>query len=85
MQHLTSAPAADMRVVDAATGDEITHVLTLDEGAGRIRRLKVNGDSLVVERGDFVIIDEERAFRIEPRVALLPAPSEEAPAGDDAE
>lgn len=66
--------AANLRVVDAGTGETIERVLDADADAGTLRRHKVVDGNLVREGDSFKIVDEKRAIRIE----WIEQPTEEA-------
>ncbi len=70
-----------LTVVDAATGVPLDHVVEVDAEKDLVRRLEVDGDSLVVRNGNFVVIEEKRAVRLE-YVASIPAPADETPAAE---
>lgn len=56
---------ANIRVVDADSGARIDKVIFADADAGKIRRYAVENGGLVIEDDRFVIIEEDRAVRIE--------------------
>lgn len=56
---------ANLRVVDAGTGETIDRVLEADVAAGKLARHEVKDGNLVREGDAFKIIEEERAIRIE--------------------
>ncbi len=57
--------AANLRVVDAGTGETIECVLDADAGTGTVRRYAVEDGNLVREGDSFKVVDEIRAIRIE--------------------
>lgn len=62
---LTNDVAANLRVVDAATGETIERVLDADADAGKVSRYAVEDGNLIREGDSFKIVDEDRAIRIE--------------------
>ncbi len=62
---LSNAIAANLRVVDAATGATIERVIDADSDAGTVRRYLVEDGNLVREGDSFKVVDEARAIRIE--------------------
>ena len=59
------ADAQRIRIVDAETGKAITHVLSVDTEKGTLSRYAVEKGNLVRKDDRFVVIDEERAVRLE--------------------
>ncbi len=55
----------NIRVVDAATGEEIIRVISADTVAGTVTRFVVEDGNLVREGNAFATVTEERAIRIE--------------------
>jgi len=55
----------NIRVLDAATGEEIIRVISADAVAGTVTRFVVEDGNLVREGNAFAIVTEERAIRIE--------------------
>ncbi len=55
----------NVRVVDAATGEEIIRVISADAVAGTVTRFVVEDGNLVREGDAFTTVTEERAIRIE--------------------
>lgn len=55
----------NIRVVDAATGEEIIRVISADAVAGTVTRFLVEDGNLVREGNAFATVTEERAIRIE--------------------
>lgn len=55
----------NIRVVDAATGEEIIRVISADAVAGTVTRFVVEDGNLVREENAFATVTEERAIRIE--------------------
>lgn len=68
---------ANLRIVDAGTGEPIERVIRADAGAGTVSRYRVEEGNLVREGDLFATVDEERAIRIEwidpPVAAYVPA------------
>ena len=62
---LSADVAAQLRVVDAKTGEPIERVLDADADAGTVRRYAVEDGNLVRDGDSFAIVEEERAIRIE--------------------
>ncbi len=62
---LPNAVAANLRVVDAGTGETIDRVLDADSDAGTVRRYAVEDGNLVREGDSFKVVDEKRKIRIE--------------------
>ena len=56
---------ANLRVVDAATGETIARVLEADCSTGNVRRYAIEDGNLVREGEAFKIVDETREIRIE--------------------
>ncbi len=56
---------ANLRVVDAATGEEIARVLEADAETGKVRRYAIVEGNLVRKDDAFEIVDEARDIRIE--------------------
>ena len=56
---------ADIRVVDAETGERIDKVIFADADAGKVRRYAVENGALVLEQDQFKVIEEDRPIRIE--------------------
>jgi len=57
--------AANIRIVDAGTGETIPGVLEADVEAGKVTRYDVEGGNLVREGDAFKTVEEKRAIRIE--------------------
>lgn len=55
----------NVRVVDAATGEEIIRVISADAVAGTVTRFLVEDGNLVRNGGVFETVTEDRAIRIE--------------------
>ena len=55
----------NVRVVDAATGEEIIRVISADAVAGTVTRFLVEDGNLVRKDGAFETVTEDRAIRIE--------------------
>ncbi len=62
---LPNAVAANLRVLDAGTGDTIDRVLDADSDVGTVRRFAVKDGNLVREGDSFKVVDERRDIRIE--------------------
>lgn len=62
---LPNAVAANLRVVDAGTGETIERVLDADSDAGTVRRYAVKDGNLVREGDSFKVVDEKRDIRID--------------------
>lgn len=60
-----SETCAQIRVVDAVTGDRIDKVVMADAVAGKVRRYAVENGGLVIEQNRPKIIEEDRVIRIE--------------------
>jgi len=76
--------AANIRVVDARSGDTITNVIEADADKGMVRRHEVVDGNLVREGDAFKVLEEKREIRIEwidPPVALA---ADVAPLADGA-
>ncbi len=56
---------AEIRVVDAETGERIDKVVFADAEAGKVRRYAVENGALVLEQDKFKVIEEDRPIRIE--------------------
>ncbi|MEZ7273904.1 hypothetical protein NYF14_10585 [Sphingobium sp. 10 DY56-G10] len=56
---------ADIRVVDAETGERIDKVIFADADAGKVRRYAVEDGALVLEQDQFKVIEEDRPIRVE--------------------
>jgi hypothetical protein len=54
-----------IRVVDAETGKQISHVLEADSEKGFVRRFAVEHGNFVREGSNFKIIEEDRKVRLE--------------------
>lgn len=76
-------PGAELAtVVDSETGETIAAVISADAVEGKVKRYAIRDGSYVVEHGEFVCIEEDRAIRIVmPEVVAVDAPAAE---GDDA-
>ncbi len=70
----------NIRVVDAATGEEIVRVISADAVAGTVTRFVVEDGNLVREGNAFATVTEERAIRIE-WIAPPEAPADVEPSG----
>lgn len=73
------AVCANVRVVDAKTGETIERVRRYDVDAGQVSRFEVEDGNLVREGDDYKLIDEARAIRVEwiDPPAAEPVPDEE--------
>ncbi len=56
---------ANLRVVDAATGEPLIRVITADSDAGKVSRYAVDDGNLVRKDDAFVVIEEDRKILIE--------------------
>lgn len=83
------AIAANLRVVDAKTGEVILKVIAADSVAGTVRRHQVDEKGNVVrEDNKFVVVDEKRACAIEwiaPPAAAAPVAPLQPDAGQASE
>ncbi|WP_433910377.1 hypothetical protein [Sphingomonas yabuuchiae] len=70
----------NIRVVDAATGEEIIRVISADAVAGTVTRFLVEDGNLVRKDGAFETVTEERAIRIE-WIVPPEAPADVEPSG----
>lgn len=70
---------ANVRVVDAKTGETIERVRRYDVDAGQVSRFGVEDGNLVREGDDYKLIDEAREIRVEwiDPPAVEPVPDEE--------
>lgn len=57
--------ATNVRVVDAGSGETIARVIEANADAGTVRRFAVEDGNLVRKDDEIVVIEEERAIRIE--------------------
>ena len=62
-----------LKVVDAGTGREIAQVIEADAQKGTVKRFAVEKGNLVRDGDTFVIVEEERAIRIDWRSAKAAA------------
>lgn len=70
----------NIRVVDAATGEEIIRVISADAVAGTVTRFLVEDGNLVRKDDAFETVTEERAIRIE-WIVPPEAPADVEPSG----
>jgi len=56
---------ANLRVVDAGSGEPIVRVISADSEAGKVSRYAVEDGNLVREGNAFKTVDEDRKIRIE--------------------
>lgn len=70
----------NIRVVDAATGEEIVRVISADAVAGTVTRFVVEDGNLVREGNAFATVTEERTIRIE-WIVPPEAPADVEPSG----
>ncbi|WP_294354038.1 hypothetical protein [uncultured Sphingomonas sp.] len=59
------AVCANVRVVDAKTGETIERVRRYDVDAGQVSRFEVKDGNLVREGDSYKLIDEDREIRVE--------------------
>lgn len=56
---------ANVRIVDAGTGEPIDRVISADSDAGKVSRYAIEDGNLVREGNAFKTVDEDRKIRIE--------------------
>ncbi|MBM3929148.1 MAG: hypothetical protein FJ335_11945 [Sphingomonadales bacterium] len=61
----TAAAGDAVRVIDAKTREEITHVIAADASAGKVTRYAVHDGNLVRDGDALKVIEEDRAIVIE--------------------
>ncbi|MCC4234542.1 hypothetical protein LL253_17865, partial [Sphingobium soli] len=54
---------AEIRVVDAETGERIDKIIFADAETGKVRRYAVENGALVLEQDQFKVIEEVRPIR----------------------
>lgn len=59
------AVCANVRVVDAKTGEQIERVRRYDVDAGQVSRFEVKDGNLVRDGDSYKLIDEDREIRVE--------------------
>lgn len=80
-------PAPHQRIVDAVSGEILSHVIEADPVVGRVRRFAVEDGILVRDMDGFVILDEARDIRLDvpgASIGVIVAPIDDGDhAGED--
>lgn len=85
---IATASAGDaVRVRDASTREELTHVISADAERGKVARYAVEDGNLVREGDALKVVAEDRAIIIEPvePIAIDPVDVSEVTAGREAQ